>query len=107
MFLLENPDPQGKIDVSAAMKGNRNEFDVRKFVAQHGFKPERAGGAHFWRETWDPTVSDIYRTILRERWSTLTSLMLIRPTTDSPEPRYGRPPKVDRYEEVKRVKRYI
>src|SRR4051812_45073458 len=55
VFLLENPDPQAKIDVSAVLKGNRNEFNLRKFVAQHGFKSERAGGAHFWREIWDPT----------------------------------------------------
>ncbi|KIM32584.1 hypothetical protein M408DRAFT_183496 [Serendipita vermifera MAFF 305830] len=90
IFLLENPDPQAKIDISSVSAANRNEFDLRAFIAQHAFKPERAGGAHFWRETWDPAVSDIYRD-----------------TLDVPEPRYGRPPKIDRYEEVKRMKRYI
>lgn len=66
VFLLENPDPKAKIDVGPMSKGSRNDFNMRDFIAQYGFKPECAGGAHFWRELWDPTVSDIYRTILRQ-----------------------------------------
>jgi large subunit ribosomal protein L35 len=44
----------------------RNEFDLRRFVKDYGFKIEQAGGMHFWRQVWDPAVSEIYRDRLCE-----------------------------------------
>jgi large subunit ribosomal protein L35 len=62
VFLFENPNPTAEVDVSQAMiDASRSEFDLRKFVTEHGFKTDQAGGAHFWRQVWDPTVSEIYR----------------------------------------------
>jgi large subunit ribosomal protein L35 len=110
LFLFENPDPKVEVDVSQAMRdASRSEFDLRTFVAECGFKTEHAGGAHFWRQVWDPAVSDIYRDRFGEYHETETTFQLTSLFSDPglQEPRYGRPPKVDRYEEVKKVKRYI
>ncbi|BGP49283.1 mitochondrial 54S ribosomal protein YmL35 [Rhodotorula kratochvilovae] len=55
----------------------REAFDVRAFVRQHGLS---AQGVSFFRQKWDESVSKIYEEVLQ-----------------TPEPRYGRPPKVDTY----------
>ncbi|GAA5828153.1 hypothetical protein JCM5353_007807 [Sporobolomyces roseus] len=55
----------------------RLDFDTRDFVAQHKLD---AKGVSFFRQKWDKSVSKIYEEILQQ-----------------PEPRYGRPPKMDTY----------
>jgi hypothetical protein len=41
-------------------------FSVRKFMEQYQLDAS-AGGAHMWREIWDPKVTDIYKDILSKR----------------------------------------
>ncbi|GAA6020577.1 hypothetical protein JCM11491_000802 [Sporobolomyces phaffii] len=55
----------------------RLDFDVRDFAAQHKLE---AKGVSFFRQKWDKSVSKIYEEVLQQ-----------------PEPRYGRPPKMDTY----------
>ncbi|CAG7852372.1 SubName: Full=Related to MRPL35-mitochondrial ribosomal protein, large subunit {ECO:0000313/EMBL:CCA68605.1} [Serendipita indica DSM 11827] len=89
VLLLENPESR-ELPITPVSESERATFCLRDFIKQWDFKPSLGGGIHFWRSTWTPSVSDIYSTILHK-----------------PEPRYGRPPKIDRYEEVKRTRRYI
>ncbi|KAG8756856.1 hypothetical protein FRC14_002610 [Serendipita sp. 396] len=90
LLLLENPNPHLAIDLRSMLETKRIAFSLRDFIKAWSFRPEAGGGAFFWRSVWSPAVTDIYRDILRV-----------------PEPRYGRPPKEDRYEDVKRTRRYI
>ncbi|GAA5956966.1 hypothetical protein JCM3765_006654 [Sporobolomyces pararoseus] len=55
----------------------RLDFDVRDFAAEHKLE---AKGVSFFRQKWDKSVSKIYEEVLQQ-----------------PEPRYGRPPKMDTY----------
>ncbi|GAA5895427.1 YbhB/YbcL family Raf kinase inhibitor-like protein [Sporobolomyces salmoneus] len=55
----------------------RLDFDVRDFAAEHKLE---AKGVSFFRQKWDKSVSQIYEEVLQQ-----------------PEPRYGRPPKMDTY----------
>ncbi|BGP17591.1 hypothetical protein JCM10213_001240 [Rhodosporidiobolus nylandii] len=55
----------------------REGFSTREFVEKHGLK---AAGVSFFRQVWDKDVSAIYEEVL-----------------NLPEPRFGRPPKVDTY----------
>ncbi|GAA5836809.1 hypothetical protein JCM3766R1_006270 [Sporobolomyces carnicolor] len=55
----------------------RLDFDVRDFAAAHKLE---AKGVSFFRQKWDQSVSKIYEEVLQQ-----------------PEPRYGRPPKIDTY----------
>ncbi|BGP56528.1 mitochondrial 54S ribosomal protein YmL35 [Rhodotorula sphaerocarpa] len=71
-LLLEQPT---KLELAA--EPSRLGFSVRDFVEAHGLKP---AGVSFFRQKWDKDVSAIYSEVL-----------------DAPEPRYGRPPKVDTY----------
>ncbi|KWU44795.1 PEBP-like protein [Rhodotorula sp. JG-1b] len=54
-------------------------FSVREFVDQYGLSP---AGVSFFRQKWDKDVSAIYSEVLGEY---------------VPEPKYGRPPKIDTY----------
>ncbi|TFK76620.1 PEBP-like protein [Pluteus cervinus] len=78
------------LDIPAVSDVDRLHFDVREFIKQWGLNPAKGGGAYMWREVWDATVSNIYANVL-----------------GSSEPKYGRPPKPDRYAGVKQAKRYI
>ncbi|GAA5991045.1 hypothetical protein JCM10908_006515 [Rhodotorula pacifica] len=71
-LLLEQPS---KLEL--AQEPERLGFSVREFVKEHGLKP---AGVSFFRQKWDEDVSAIYNEVL-----------------DAPEPRYGRPPKIDTY----------
>lgn len=44
---------------------SRAGFNLRTFIAEHGFKAE-CGGGHFWRELWSPAVSQVYQEHLGE-----------------------------------------
>jgi hypothetical protein len=66
ILLLAQPDPGEKLSIPSIPSNDRAGFNLRQFIAQWGFKPESGGGAHFWRELWNPAVSDIYREHLRE-----------------------------------------
>ncbi|GAA5933242.1 YbhB/YbcL family Raf kinase inhibitor-like protein [Sporobolomyces koalae] len=55
----------------------RLDFNTRDFVAEHKLE---AKGVSFFRQKWDSSVSKIYEEVLQQ-----------------PEPRYGRPPKMDTY----------
>ncbi|GAA5825143.1 hypothetical protein JCM11251_006117 [Rhodosporidiobolus azoricus] len=55
----------------------REGFSTREFVEKNGLKP---AGVSFFRQVWDKDVSMIYKEVL-----------------NAPEPRFGRPPKIDTY----------
>lgn len=61
LFLLPHADPSAKINVPIVPVAERRGFDLRAFCETHGLDGSNGGGAHMWREVWDPTVSDIYR----------------------------------------------
>jgi len=89
LLFLENPDPSSELDIPPITDAERVGFDLRAFCAKHGFDPSKGGAVHMWREVWDETVSDIYTHTLRQ-----------------PEPRYGLPPRVDPYAEVKSLRKF-
>ena len=68
LLLLPHADPSAKIDAPVVSDAERRGFDLRAFCATHGIDGENGGGAHMWREEWDPTVSDIYKHTL-SAWS--------------------------------------
>ncbi|KAH8119902.1 PEBP-like protein [Phellopilus nigrolimitatus] len=90
LFLLPHANPEQKIVVPAVPDAARLGFDLRAFCAEHGLDAGAGGAAHMWREVWDETVSDIYKHTLKR-----------------PEPRFGLPPRVDPYAEVKSMKRFV
>ncbi|KAI0344248.1 PEBP-like protein [Trametopsis cervina] len=77
------------IDVPAITDAERLGFDLRAFSQKFGLDGSKGGGAHMWREQWDPTVSEIYRETLKLE-----------------EPVFGRMPKPDPYAEVKKARKY-
>jgi large subunit ribosomal protein L35 len=137
LFLLPQPPKQGwsysvaddwilsgkgetasqHLDIPPVADANRLGFDVREFVQNWGLDLVEGGGAHMWREVWSPTVSKVYKNILRKSLSIFFPVclsLLLNPFSDAlcysaeqPEPRYGLRPKADRYADVKRTKRYI
>ncbi|KAF8139756.1 phosphatidylethanolamine-binding protein [Boletus edulis] len=78
------------IDVPVVEMDKRLGFPVREFMASYGLDPSTGGGAHMWRGEWNPTVSIIHRDLFK---------------TD--EPVYGKPPKPDRYADVRGKNRYF
>ncbi|KAF9242381.1 phosphatidylethanolamine-binding protein [Melanogaster broomeanus] len=78
------------IDVPTIEMDQRLGFSVREFAAKYDLNPAIGGGAHMWREVWNPAVSGIYRDVLKLE-----------------EPTFGKPPKPDRYADVKGKNRYV
>ncbi|EDR02032.1 uncharacterized protein LACBIDRAFT_295521 [Laccaria bicolor S238N-H82] len=78
------------LDIPIIPEEERLGFNVREFTRHWGLDARKGGGAHMWREIWNEDVSTIYKDILQRE-----------------EPRYGRPPKVDPYADVKRSRKYI
>ncbi|KJA29096.1 hypothetical protein HYPSUDRAFT_487273 [Hypholoma sublateritium FD-334 SS-4] len=78
------------LDIPVVPMEQRRGFDVRAFAQRWNLDGAKGGGAHMFREVWDEEVSKIYQTIL-----------------DTPEPRFGRPQKVDAYAHLKETKKYI
>ncbi|EIN13222.1 PEBP-like protein [Punctularia strigosozonata HHB-11173 SS5] len=91
LLLLPHAEPDKRIDIKPPTNADadRQNFDVRGFMAEHGLDGSVGGGAHMWREVWNEEVSKIYQDVLK---------------TD--EPRYGYPPKADPYAEVKEMDKY-
>ena len=54
---------------------DRYGFNVRAFVEQHGLDGSK-GGAHMFREIWDPVVSSIYENTLSMFMHHLVLLLL-------------------------------
>ncbi|GAA6011683.1 hypothetical protein JCM10207_004208 [Rhodosporidiobolus poonsookiae] len=75
VLLLEQPSQLSLDAADSALE--RGGFSAREFVQQHGLE---ARGVSFFRQVWDREVSKIYEEVL-----------------NLPEPRYGRPPKIDTY----------
>ncbi|GAA6055622.1 hypothetical protein JCM3770_006729 [Rhodotorula araucariae] len=76
-LLLAQPAGASALEFAEGSGPARAQFDTRAFVKQHGLE---AQGVSFFRQKWDESVSAIYAEVLH-----------------APEPRYGRPPKVDMY----------
>jgi large subunit ribosomal protein L35 len=80
-------------------------------MAEHRLDGSLGGGAHIWRAVWNAEVSEIYKNVLSGyHLHMLFWDPLVLASTDFfaevGEPRFGKPPKPDRYAEVKRMKRY-
>lgn len=90
ILLLPQSNLTEPIDVPSISNADRLGFDFRKFSAQYGLDGSNGGGAHMWREIWNPTVSEIYKDTLK-----------------MDEPVYGLPKKHDPYAEVKATKKYL
>ncbi|KAH7911833.1 phosphatidylethanolamine-binding protein [Hygrophoropsis aurantiaca] len=81
---------KSRVSIPILSKEARRGFDVRAFTEQYGLDSSTGGGAHMWREVWSEGVSGIYSNILKVD-----------------EPKFGIPPKADRYAHLKRSKRYV
>jgi len=78
------------IEVPVVEMDQRLGFSLRAFMDQYDLDPSTGGGIHMWRGEWNPAVSRIYRDLLKTE-----------------EPVYGRPPKPDRYADVRGKNRYF
>ncbi|KAF8962532.1 phosphatidylethanolamine-binding protein [Flammula alnicola] len=78
------------LDIPVVPTEERLGFNVRAFVERWNLDAAQGGGAHMFREIWDEDVSEIYKSVLK-----------------TPEPRYGRPRRVDVYAQLKEKKKYI
>ncbi|KAL4065768.1 phosphatidylethanolamine-binding protein [Scleroderma yunnanense] len=78
------------ISVPVFSRDQRHGFSVRDFIDTYDLDLSAGGGAFMWREVWDDAVSSIYKGILGVE-----------------EPRYGKPPKPDRYAGAKARNKYF
>ncbi|KAG8220250.1 phosphatidylethanolamine-binding protein [Butyriboletus roseoflavus] len=81
---------KSQIDVPVVEMDQRLGFPVREFMAKYNLDGSIGGGAHMWRGEWNPAVSRIYQDLLK-----------------TGEPVYGKPPKPDRYADVRGKNRYF
>ncbi|KAJ4485388.1 phosphatidylethanolamine-binding protein [Lentinula aciculospora] len=92
------------LDIPVVPDSKRRGFDLRQFVktwelSGSGLSTQKnsavvvGGGAHMFREVWDETVSGVFETAVAEG--------------REKEERYALPKKVDRYEGLKGVRKYI
>ncbi|ESK95585.1 hypothetical protein Moror_12659 [Moniliophthora roreri MCA 2997] len=77
------------LDIPVVSDKERLGFNVREFVKKWGLNAAMGGGYHMFREVWDEHVTHIYEAILGQS-----------------EPHYGVPPKENRYEVFKTLKKY-
>ncbi|KAG6332502.1 hypothetical protein ID866_6587 [Astraeus odoratus] len=71
-------------------KDQRHAFSVRDFIEKYELDLSAGGGAFMWREVWSNAVTTIYSDIIGVE-----------------EPRYGKPPKPDRYAGSKGRNKYF
>ncbi|KDQ54989.1 hypothetical protein JAAARDRAFT_38100 [Jaapia argillacea MUCL 33604] len=90
LLLLPHNSPTERISVPAITMEDRLGFSAKDFCEKHGLDGSKGGGAHMWREVWDEDVSNIYQVVLKKD-----------------EPKFGPPPKADRYAAIRGVKRYV
>lgn len=64
-LLLPQQSFTDEISVPVLSEKDRCGFDVRVFMEQYGLEGIKGGGAHMFREVWDPVVSSIYKDVLR------------------------------------------
>ncbi|KAK7041759.1 mitochondrial 54S ribosomal protein YmL35 [Paramarasmius palmivorus] len=77
------------LDIPVVPDDQRLGFNVRDFVKKWGLNAAMGGGYHMFREVWDEHVTHIYEAVLGRS-----------------EPRYGLPPKENRHEVFKTLKKY-
>ncbi|KAI0258257.1 phosphatidylethanolamine-binding protein [Gloeopeniophorella convolvens] len=87
LLLLPHAEPTTKLSLPSGPL-ERDNFNLREFVETHRLGTN-GGGAFMWRSVWDEESSRIWREVIKK-----------------PEPRYGYPPKPDRYAELKATKKY-
>jgi len=78
-LLLPQQSPTQEISVPVLSEKDRYGFNVRTFIEQYGLDGSKGGGAHMFREVWDPVVSSIYKDILG-----LEEPKFGRPKTENP-----------------------
>lgn len=93
------------ISVPVFDRNERLGFSVREFIEKYQLDLS-AGGAFMWREIWDDDVSRIYRDIIGRSFLALLHVFCSHTFPGSEEPKYGRPPKHDRYAEAKARNKY-
>jgi large subunit ribosomal protein L35 len=106
--LLPHADPAAKLSLPPGPL-ERDTFDVRDFVKEHALRTD-GGGAFMWRAVWDEESSRIWRDVIGEetpisldwRGGVRTDFYC----AEKPEPRFGYPPKPDRFAALKGVKKY-
>ena len=64
ILVLPQPSATERIKIPALTEADRLGFDFRAFAERYGFDGATGGGAHMFREVWDPTVSHIYEHVL-------------------------------------------
>jgi len=87
-LLLPQQSPTNEISVPVLSQKERCGFNVRGFMEQYGLHESKGGGAHMFREVWDPVVTPIYEDVLGLE-----------------EPKFGKLRKEDPY--AGRGKRYV
>ncbi|KAK0444944.1 phosphatidylethanolamine-binding protein [Desarmillaria tabescens] len=68
----------------------RTGFNVREFCKKWSLDGRQGGGAHMWREVWDESSDVVYKNVLH-----------------ADAPKYGHPPRPDRYGHFRGEKKYI
>ncbi|KIM52354.1 hypothetical protein SCLCIDRAFT_56180, partial [Scleroderma citrinum Foug A] len=86
ILLLPQKSP---ISVPVFARDQRLGFSVRDFIETYDLDLPAGGGAFMWREVWDNAVSTVHKEVLGME-----------------EPRYGKPPKPDRYAGTKGRNKY-
>jgi large subunit ribosomal protein L35 len=108
-LLLPQQSPTDEISVPILSEEDRYGFNVREFMQQYGLDGSRGGGAHMFREVWDPVVSRIYRDVLGTFMHVIQSIMLSGLSFDGftgvDEPKFGRPREENPF--AGRGKRYV
>jgi large subunit ribosomal protein L35 len=97
------------VDIPTFADSERLGFNLRDFIAQYklGDGAGVGGGAHMFRQVWNPFVSNVYENVLSKLLHRLFVQQFTQQSLETAEPKYGLPRKVDVYEEVKKAKRYL
>lgn len=81
---------KASVSVPVLQKDQRYGFSVRDFIEKYELDLSAGGGAFMWREVWSDAVPTIFKEIF-----------------GSEEPKYGRPPRPDRYAEARARNKYF
>ncbi|KAK0245524.1 phosphatidylethanolamine-binding protein [Armillaria nabsnona] len=86
----------------------RTGFNVREFCKKWSLDGRQGGGAHMWREVWDESSDVVYKNVLRAYSLYCFSFPPALPSLpDADAPKYGHPPRPDRYGHLRGEKKYI
>ncbi|KAK0207951.1 phosphatidylethanolamine-binding protein [Desarmillaria ectypa] len=84
------PDAPRYLPIPVVPQSARTGFNVREFCKKWSLDGRQGGGAHMWREVWDESSDVVYKNVLH-----------------ADPPKYGHPPRPDRYGHLRGEKKYI